>query len=59
MKAMGIIGTAGRRDDKKRMTKCLWENMIAHAIITVEAQKPDVLVSGGAAWADRCRPTAT
>ena len=52
MSTMGIIGTAGRRDDGQRMTQSLWENMLAHAIDTVESWKPDTLVSGGAAWAD-------
>ena len=52
MNVMGIIGTAGRKNDKIHMTKQLWENMIVHAITTVEDRNPEELVSGGAAWAD-------
>jgi hypothetical protein len=52
MNTMGIIGTAGRRDDGQRMNQQLWENMLAHAIQAVESWEPDTLVSGGAAWAD-------
>jgi len=49
---MGIIGTAGRKDDKDRMTKELFVKMMAHAINIIQSANIDTLVSGGAAWAD-------
>lgn len=46
---LAIIGTAGRDKDKP-MTAQLWDKMLADARTRVHPS--DVLVSGGAAWAD-------
>ena len=54
---MGICGTAGRRDDAKRLSKNHFEAMYECAHLMLEQFKEsdygvDTLVSGGAAWAD-------
>lgn len=52
---VGIIGTAGRKDDAPRMSRALYEQMYYRAhkeIRTRVAPSEVILVSGGAAWAD-------
>jgi hypothetical protein len=50
---IGIIGTAGRKDDRTRINNGLYQGMLAHAKALVKAQTTPVkLVSGGAAVAD-------
>jgi hypothetical protein len=57
---IGIIGSAGRKEDEPKMTLELYKKMVkkAHELIDdiVEEQKIDfgdvVLVSGGSAWSD-------
>lgn len=51
---IAIIGTAGR-DKEKPMTAALWESMVADARQRVNPS--DILVSGGAAWADHLAVT--
>ena len=52
MCTIGIIGTAGRRDDKERMSRTLYELMLGYAAETAENQGATTAISGGAAWAD-------
>ena len=52
MKTLGIIGTAGRGEDGKKLSKSSWNRMLAIANETIIRIKPDYLVSGGAAWSD-------
>ncbi|MBK1669081.1 hypothetical protein CKO28_13665 [Rhodovibrio sodomensis] len=57
---IAIIGTAGRKDDGARLTRHVWEQMLADArqqladIQVIEGADPatTTLVSGGAAYAD-------
>ncbi len=49
---LGVIGTAGRQDDADRMTLPLYDRMFQNLIEMIERWTPEVLVSGGAAWAD-------
>ena len=52
---IGIIGTAGRKDDGPRMSRAVYDRMAdaARAVIRVRGSGPTThLVSGGAAWAD-------
>jgi hypothetical protein len=54
---VGIIGSAGRLDDAKRMTKTVFEWMVQrtkHELFVVRKLKPNeiTLVSGGSSWAD-------
>lgn len=52
---IGIIGTAGRKDDAPRMSRALYERMYhrAHQEIRARVSLSEVtLVSGGAAWSD-------
>lgn len=52
---VGIIGTAGRKEDRQRLTKGMYKNMLSEARWLIDSirQGRDVyLVSGGAAWAD-------
>jgi hypothetical protein len=50
MRRVGIIGSAGRREDGPKMNKDLFYWMVSKAIqLTYRA---DHLVSGGAAWSD-------
>lgn len=59
VKKVGIIGSAGRKADAKKMTKGVYDAMVAKAeeVIT-QHFKLDLnqvhLVSGGAAWAGKC-----
>jgi hypothetical protein len=57
IRSLGIIGTAGRKDDKAKMSRALYEKMceIATSIIRVESYTH--MVSGGAAWADHVAVT--
>lgn len=62
MSALGVIGSAGRRDDAERMTGALFEVMLEETkslieLLAIEHVKIDCLVSGGAAWADQCAVT--
>lgn len=55
MTKIAIIGTAGRREDKDRMTSDLYVKMAHHALEWITerfAPSRVTLVSGGAAWAD-------
>ena len=57
-KRVGIIGSAGRRADAKKMTKEIYHAMVdkAEEIITQHFKldlKKVHLVSGGAAWAGK------
>lgn len=52
MHKLAVIGTAGRGTDKERMSKELYKEMYNELQRVVAEQKPRVLVSGGAAWAD-------
>ena len=54
MSRIAIIGTAGR-DTSRPMTLQLWWRMLADARQRVRAE--DVLISGGAAWADHLAVT--
>ncbi|RUS19232.1 hypothetical protein BC937DRAFT_87788, partial [Endogone sp. FLAS-F59071] len=52
---IGIIGTAGRGADGAKMTKRIFDSMVAKAKDIIETQlklswDEVVLVSGGAAW---------
>lgn len=54
---VGIIGSAGRKQEGAKMTKELFESMMSKAQEVIETTwklKPEdvILVSGGAAWAD-------
>jgi hypothetical protein len=49
---LGVIGTAGRQDDADRMTRSLYDRMYENLSELIERWKPEVLVSGGAAWSD-------
>ena len=54
---LGIIGTAGRKDDAKRLTKDTYQMMLEKAVMTIQDLNHrhyhvDELVSGGAAWSD-------
>lgn len=53
MKTLGIIGTAGRKDDRTRMTQSLYKDMCGYAAVFANTYGgPIKVVSGGAAWAD-------
>lgn len=52
MKTLGIIGTAGRKDDYDKLTNNLWNNCKKLVLKFVEQVNPDRLVSGGAAFSD-------
>ena len=49
LRRIAVIGTAGR-DKSKPMTRALWEAMVDD--LRSRLQPGDVLISGGAAWAD-------
>lgn len=53
---VGIIGTAGRKEDGARLSKALWDTMVSHSMLAIEQLVPESqevhLVSGGAAVAD-------
>lgn len=51
-KTLAIIGTAGRGEDAKKLTKNHWHKMISAAKKVIELEEITDLVSGGAAWAD-------
>lgn len=51
-KTLAIIGTAGRGEDKNKLTLDHWNIMIAIAEEVAAKEKALDLVSGGAAWAD-------
>ena len=55
---VGIIGSAGRRGDAKKMTKAIFDGMVAKTEEVIRNHfKLDLskvhLVSGGAAWAGK------
>jgi hypothetical protein len=54
--SIGIIGTAGRKEDETKMSKELYYHMCNHAVQFLRRLKlkPEhvTLISGGAAWAD-------
>ena len=55
--ALGIVGTAGRHEDGKRLTRTHFESMCVIASELIKQCKEsnyeiDTLISGGAAWAD-------
>jgi hypothetical protein len=53
---LAIIGTAGRKEDKQKLTSYIWEEMCRKAELLCKKLEselgPIALVSGGAAWAD-------
>jgi hypothetical protein len=49
-KTIALIGTAGRKEDGRKLTKESWDQLLADAEQRVRPE--DTLVSGGAAWAD-------
>ena len=56
---VGVVGTAGRSEDGKKMTSELFKRMIDKTVdVITNVFKLDVgrvrLVSGGAAWAGEC-----
>ena len=51
-KTLAIIGTAGRGDDARKLTKNHWLRMIDAAKKVIEIEEVTDLVSGGASWAD-------
>ena len=51
-RVLAIIGTAGRRDDKDKMSAALYDAMLDGSRQVVKATGATGLVSGGAAWAD-------
>lgn len=59
MTTIAIIGTAGRKDDKKRLTAKTYADMTVavEKIITENITGPTHLISGGAAWADHLAVT--
>lgn len=52
MKKLGVIGTAGRGSDEEKMDKETWRRMLHVTRLTIFNSNSDILVSGGAAWAD-------
>ena len=52
MMRLGIVGTAGRRDDASLVSLALQNRMLDAGRSTVKALNITSLVSGGAAWAD-------
>lgn len=54
MNRIGIIGTAGRGDDRARLNKTIYNKMydVLKADLERWSKTPITLVSGGAAWAD-------
>ena len=55
---IGIIGTAGRREDQVRMSENLYSLMIADFKKRLKnINQPITLISGGAAWADHLAVT--
>lgn len=54
MKRLGIIGTAGRGPDGEKMTSETWDKMMHVTRLTSINSHSDILVSGGASWADHC-----
>lgn len=54
MKTLAIIGTAGRGSDILHLNRKKWEFMLEVSRWLIADQKVDMLVSGGAAWADHC-----
>jgi len=49
---IGIIGTAGRKDDEPRMSKQLYNRMVMEAMLKIYEHEIVGLISGGAAWSD-------
>lgn len=54
---LGIIGTAGRKDDAAKLTSNDWRTMVCVSQIVATLVGATKLVSGGAAWADHCAVT--
>lgn len=52
MKTLGIIGTAGRKDDCDKLTNKLWNDVKKLVLKFVNQVNPDCLISGGAAFSD-------
>jgi hypothetical protein len=61
MRTLAIIGTAGRKEDKTRLTLDHYERMVPGILLLINHLKLDHkdlhLVSGGAAWADHVAVT--
>jgi hypothetical protein len=51
-KSIGVIGTAGRKDDESKLGVLEWEFMVKSCGKLIESTCSNILVSGGAAWAD-------
>ena len=49
---VGIIGTAGRQDDAKRLDRAVYDVMYGAALDAIAEWSCPSAVSGGAAWAD-------
>lgn len=52
MKTLAIIGTAGRRDDERKLSRASFSRMCAAAQGVWARLQMDEAVSGGAAWSD-------
>jgi len=55
MNTIAIIGTAGRKEDGKKLTKQMWDEMFVMASTMVakfSLNDASTVLSGGAAWAD-------
>jgi hypothetical protein len=52
IKTLAIIGTAGRKEDSKKLTLRHWDRMCDAAEKVIKLENITHLVSGGAAWAD-------
>lgn len=52
IKRLGIIGTAGRKDDKEKLSCQIYELMCDAAQAVIKSRNYTHLVSGGAAWSD-------
>ena len=58
---ISIIGTAGRKEDKSKMSAELYYRMVIHALTWISNRydtRDVTLVSGGAAWADHIAVTS-
>jgi hypothetical protein len=59
IRRLGIIGTAGRKDDAPKMSRALYDRMCTIARSLIAERDYTHLVSGGAAWADHVAVTLT
>lgn len=52
MKMLAVIGSAGRKDDARRISRPLYDAMHGHALAAADEWQIDGMVSGGAAVSD-------